>query len=51
MHGLKTDVDARTVLPGHTFIQSIRHGDYERAADAAPKLPVAAAFDELAQAV
>jgi transposase-like protein len=51
MRGLKTDVGARTVIAGHAFIQNIRRGHYELAADAPPKLRVAAAFDELAQAV
>ena len=36
---------------GHAFIQNIRRGHYERAANAPPKLRVEAAFDELAQAV
>ena len=51
MRGLKTDVGARTVIAGHAFMQNIRRGHYEIAADASPKLRVAAAFDELAQAV
>jgi transposase-like protein len=51
MRGLKTDVGARTVIAGHAFIQNIRRGHYELAADAPPILRVAAAFDELAQAV
>jgi transposase-like protein len=51
MRGLKTDIGARTVIAGHAFIQNIRRGHYELAADASPKLRVATAFDELAQAV
>ena len=51
MRGLKTDVGARTVIAGHAFMQNLRRGHYELAADAPPKLRVAAAFDELAQAV
>jgi transposase, IS6 family len=51
MRGLKTDVGARTVIAGHAFIQNIRRGHYELAADASPKLRVATALDELAQAV
>ena len=51
MRGLKTDVGARTVIAGHAFIQNIRCGHYELAVDSPPKLRVAAAFDELAQAV
>jgi hypothetical protein len=51
MRGLKTDLSARTVITGHAFIQNIRRGHYELAADASPKLRVATALDELAQAV
>ena len=51
MRGLKTDVGARTVIAGHAFIQNLRRGHYELATDAPPKLRVATAFDELAQAV
>jgi transposase, IS6 family len=51
MRGLKTDVGAKTVIAGHAFIQNIRRGHYELATDALPKLRVAAAVDELAQAV
>jgi transposase-like protein len=51
MRGLKTDISARTVIAGHAFIQNIHRGHYELAADASPKLRVATAFDELAQAV
>ena len=42
MRSLKTGVGARTVLVGHAFIQNIRRGHYERAADAPPKLRVTA---------
>jgi transposase, IS6 family len=51
MRGLKTDVSARIVIAGLAFIQNIRRGHYELAADVPPKLRVAAAFDELTQAV
>ena len=51
MRGLKTDVSAKVVIAGHAFIQNIRRGHYELAADAPPKLRVATAFDELTQAV
>jgi hypothetical protein len=40
---LKTDVSARALIVGHVFIQNIRRGHYELAADAPPKLRVAAA--------
>ena len=51
MRGLKTDVSARPVIARHAFIQNIRRGHHELAADAPPKLRVVAAFDELTQAV
>jgi hypothetical protein len=50
MRGRKTGVAASIVIAGHAFGQKIRRGHYELAADAAPNLRVAAAFDELAQA-
>ena len=51
MRGLKTDISARTVIAGHAFIQNIRRGHYELAADSPLKLRVATAVDELTQAV
>ena len=51
MRGLKTDVGAGTGIAGHAFMQNIRRGHYELATDASPKLRVATALDELAQAV
>jgi hypothetical protein len=51
MRGLKTDAGARTVIAGHAFVQNLRRGHYELAADLPPRLRVQAAFDELAQAV
>jgi hypothetical protein len=50
MRGVKTDAGARIVIAGHAFIQNIRRGHSELAADAPPKLRVAAALDELANA-
>ncbi|WP_373319766.1 hypothetical protein [Rugosimonospora africana] len=38
------------VIAGHAFIQNLRRGYYELAADTPPALRVAAAFNELAQA-
>jgi IS6 family transposase len=49
--GLQTDAGARTIIAGHAFIQNIRRGHYELAADAPPKLRVATAVDELVQAI
>jgi len=51
MRGLKTDARARTVIAGHAFVQNLRRGHYELAADLPPRLRVQAAFDELAQVV
>jgi IS6 family transposase len=51
MRGLKQDRSARVVLVGHAFIQNVRHGHYELAADAPAKQRVAVAFDELATAI
>ena len=48
MRDLKTDVGARRVIAGQAVIHNIRRGHYELAADSAPKLGVAAVFDELA---
>jgi transposase, IS6 family len=36
---------------GHAFVQNLRRGYYELAADASPPLRLAAAFTELAQAM
>ena len=51
MRGRKTDISAETVIAGHAFIQNLCRGHYQLAADVPPKLRVAAAFDELTQAV
>ena len=39
------------IISGHAFIQNIRRGHYELGLDAPHGLRVAAAFDELAQAI
>jgi hypothetical protein len=49
--GLKTDRTAGVVIAGHAFMQNIRRGHYELGAYAEPRLRVAAAFDELRQAI
>ena len=51
MRGLKQDRSARVVLVGHAFIQNLRRGHYELAAEEpiTRRLPVA--FDELALAI
>lgn len=51
MRGLQTDRTAQVIIAGHAFIQNLRRGHYEHGFDALPKLRVAAAFIELAQAI
>ena len=52
MRGLRTDRTASTVIRGHAFIQTLRRGHYELGVEARhDRLRVAAAFDELAEAI
>jgi IS6 family transposase len=52
MRGLRTDRTASTVIRGHAFIQNLRRGHYELGVEARhDRLRVAAAFDELAEAI
>jgi transposase-like protein len=51
MRGLKQDRSARVVIVGHAFIQNVRRGYYELAADAPANRRVAVAIDELAMAI
>ena len=51
MRGLKQDRSAQVVMVGHAFVQNVRRGHYELAADAPTNRRVAAAFDELALAI
>jgi len=52
MRGLKTDPTAGVIISGHAFMQNLRRGHYELGVDARNRhLLVAAAFDELAQAI
>jgi transposase-like protein len=51
MRGLRTDRTAQVVIAGHAFVQNLRRGHYELAADAIPALRVPAAFSELARAI
>jgi IS6 family transposase len=51
MRGLRTDRSAQIVIAGHEFVQNLRRGHYELAADQRHQLRVAAAFTELAQAI
>jgi len=52
MRGLRTDRIASVVIRGHAFIQNLRRGHYELGVEARHvRLRVAAAFDELAEAI
>jgi len=52
MRGLKTDPTATVIIAGHAFMQNLRRGHYELGVDARNRhLRIAAAFDELAQAI
>jgi len=52
MRGLRTDRTASTVIRGHAFVQNLRRGHYELGVEALhERLRVAAAFDELAEAI
>jgi transposase-like protein len=52
MRGLRTDRTASTVIRGHAFVQNLRRGHYELGVEARhDRLRVAAAFDELAEAI
>ncbi len=48
MRGLKSIASARTVSIGHAFVQNLRRGHYELAADLSTADRVRVAFDELA---
>ena len=50
--GLQTDRTATVVIRGHAFVQNVRRGHYELDVEARhDRLRVAAAFDELAEAI
>ena len=51
MRGLKTDRTAAVVIAGHALMQNIRRGHYELGVEADRHLRVAAAFDELKNAI
>ena len=51
MRGLKQDRSARIIIAGHALIQNLRRGHYELGVESAPKIRLAAAFDELAMAI
>ena len=51
MRGLKRFRSAARIAAGHAFVQNLRRGHYELAADAPPRLRLTTAFTELALAV
>src|SRR5438132_2673043 len=51
MCGLNTDRTARAIIHGHAFMQNLRRGHYELGVETDPQRRVAAAFDELRQAI
>ena len=51
MRGLKADRSARAAIAGHAFMQNLRRGHYELGVEAQPRLRIAAAFDELIEAI
>ena len=51
MRGLKQDRSARVLIAGHAFVQNVRRGHYELAAEAPVKRRLAVAFAELALAI
>jgi transposase-like protein len=51
MRGLKQDRSARVIIAGHAFVQNLRRGHYELAAEEPATRRLAVAFDELAMAI
>jgi transposase-like protein len=51
MRGLKQDHSARVIIAGHAFVQNLRRGQYELAAEEPVNRRVMVAFDELALAI
>jgi transposase-like protein len=51
MRGLKRDRSARVIIGGHAFVQNVRRGHYELAAEELASRRLAVAFDELAMAI
>jgi transposase-like protein len=51
MRGLKQDRSARVIIAGHAFVQNVRRGHYELAADEPASRRVVVAFHELAMAI
>ena len=51
MRGLKQDHSARVIIAWHAFVQNLRRGHYELAAEELVNRRVAGAFEELAGAI
>jgi IS6 family transposase len=51
MRGLKRFRSAARIAAGHAFVQNLRRGHYELAADVSPPLRLSSAFNELALAM
>lgn len=51
MRGLKQDRSATVIIRGHAFVQNVRRGHYELAAEEPAIRRLAIAFDELAVAI
>jgi transposase-like protein len=51
MRGLKRDRNPSIVIAGHAFVQNLRRGHYELAAEEPENRRVAVAFDELARVI
>jgi transposase-like protein len=51
MRGLKQDHSAKVIITGHAFVQNLRRGHYELAAEEPATRRLAVAFDELAMAI
>jgi IS6 family transposase len=51
MRGLKQDRNARIVIAGHAFVQNVRRGHYELAAEEPTTRRLAVAFEELTVAI
>jgi hypothetical protein len=51
MRGIKTITGLRVLATGHAFVQNLRRGHYEIAADQPTNLRLPVAFRELASAI
>jgi transposase-like protein len=51
MRGLKQDHSARVIITGHAFVQNLRRGHYELAAEEPMTRRLPVAFDKLALAI